>query len=117
MRQFGYLLFVLVQLDVATAFADPLQRNEADWLKTMAFAAHQTSYSGVFVYQSGGGVEMSRVTHIFDKNGEHERVEGLGGAKREIIRDNDHVWLYADGHKKVRVEKRQINRAFPALLP
>ena len=116
MRQSGYLLFMLLQLGVATAFADPMQGNEADWLKTMAFAAHQTNYSGVFVYQSGSRVEMSRVTHISDKNGEHERLEGLGGARRELIRDNDQVWLYAEGHK-LRLEKRQIKRAFPALLP
>ncbi len=114
-RQF--LLFMLLLLAAAaTVFADPLQGNEADWLKTMALAAHQNNYSGVFVYQSGSRVEMSRVTHVSDKNGEHERLEGLGGAKRELIRNNDQVWLYAEGHK-VRVEKSQIKRAFPALLP
>ncbi len=107
---------MLLQLGAATALADPVQGKEADWLRTMAFAAHQSNYSGVFVYQSGSRVEMSRVTHISDKTGEHERLEGLGGARRELIRDNDQAWLYAEGHK-VRVEKRQIRRAFPALLP
>lgn len=107
---------MLVQLGVASAWADPLQGNEAEWLKTMVFAAHQTDYSGVFVYQSGGRVEMSRITHVSDENGEHERLESMGGAKRELIRNNDQVWLYTDG-RKVKVEKRQIKRAFPALLP
>lgn len=116
MRQYNYLFFVLVQLGIASAFADPLRVDESDWLKTMAFAAHQTDYSGVFVYQSGGRVEMSRITHISDSAGEHERLEGIGGERRELIRDNDQVWLYTDGHK-VRVEKRQIKRSFPALLP
>ncbi|MBI5005544.1 MAG: MucB/RseB C-terminal domain-containing protein [Nitrosomonadales bacterium] len=112
----GYLVLLLVQLGVAPALADPIQGNEADWLKTMVFAAHQTDYSGVFVYQSGGRVEMSRITHISDENGEHEHLESLGGGKRELIRNNDQVWLYSDGHK-VKVERRQIKRAFPALLP
>lgn len=116
MRYSGFLFFTLAQLSVAPAFADPLQGDEADWLKTMVFAAHQTDYSGVFVYQSGGRVEMSRITHVTDENGEHERLEGLGGARRELIRNNDQVWVYSDGHKS-RVEKRQIRRAFPALLP
>jgi sigma-E factor negative regulatory protein RseB len=116
MRQAGYLLFLLVQLGLAPALADPLQGDEGDWLKTMAFAAHQTNYSGEFVYQSGGRVEMSRITHISDEEGEHERLEGIGGGRRELIRNNDQVWLYADG-RKVRIEKRQIRRAFPALLP
>lgn len=115
MRQSGYLLFLL-QLVIAPAFAEPARGSEADWLKTMALAAHQVDYSGVFVYQSGGSVEMSRITHISDKDGEHERLEGVGGRRRELIRDNDQVWLFVDGHM-VRVEKRQINRAFPALLP
>ncbi|ADE11513.1 MucB/RseB C-terminal domain-containing protein [Sideroxydans lithotrophicus] len=116
MRQYSYLFFMLLQLGVASAFADPLRADESDWLKTMAFAAHQTDYSGVFVYQSGGRVEMSRITHVSDSAGEHERLEGIGGERRELIRDNDQVWLYTDGHK-VRVEKRQIKRSFPALLP
>jgi sigma-E factor negative regulatory protein RseB len=117
-RQSRYLLFMLVQLGMgmAAAFADPMRGEEADWLKTMAFAAHQTDYTGVFVYQSGGRVEMSRITHVSDKDGEHERLEGLGGKKRELIRDNDQIWLYADG-RKIRVEKRLVKRAFPALLP
>jgi sigma-E factor negative regulatory protein RseB len=116
MRQYSYLFFILLQLGIASAFADPLREDESDWLKTMAFAAHQTDYSGVFVYQSGGRVEMSRITHVSDSSGEHERLEGVGGERRELIRDNDQVWLYTDGHK-VRVEKRQIKRSFPALLP
>ena len=96
LRQSGYLFFMLVQLGVAPAFADPLQGDEADWLKTMVFAAHQTNYSGVFVYQSGGRVEMSRITHISDADGEHERLEGLDGGRRELIRNNDQVWLFTE---------------------
>ncbi len=116
MRQSGYSFFLLLQLVVAPAFADSVQGDEPGWLNDMALAAHQLDYSGVFVYQSGGSVEMSRITHVVDKNGEHERLEEVGGRKRELIRDNDQVWLFADGHK-VRIEKRQIKRAFPALLP
>jgi len=116
MHQSRYLFFMMLQLGVATAIADPLQDKEAEWLKSMAIAAHQTNYCGVFVYQSGESVEVSRVTHVTDKDGEHERLEGLVGVKREIIRDNDQVWLYSEGHK-VRLEKRQFKSAFPALLP
>lgn len=116
MRQSGPLCFLLLQFAIAPAFADTSRRDETDWLKSMVSAAHQLDYSGVFVYQSGGSVEMSRITHVFDKEGEHERLEGVGGSKCELIRDNDQVWLFTDG-QKVRIEKRQIDRAFPALLP
>jgi sigma-E factor negative regulatory protein RseB len=116
MKQTSFLFCMLVQLGFAPAWADPLQGNEAEWLKTMVFAAHQTDYSGVFVYQAGGRVEMSRITHVSDDNGEHERLESMGGARRELIRNNDQVWLFSQG-RKVKVEKRQLKRAFPALLP
>lgn len=95
--------------------SDPL-RDDADWLRTMAFAAHETNYSGVFVYQSGGRVETSSITHVVDEHGEHERLLGLDGQRREVIRNNDQVWLQL-GDKKVHFEQQRPRRAFPALLP
>ncbi len=96
--------------------ADPARQDDQGWLKTMAFAAHLTDYSGTFIYQSGSHVEISRITHVSDAAGEHERLEGLGGERREIIRNNDQVWCYL-GDGKVLVKKREGGGAFPALLP
>ena len=104
-------------LAVAPAvFADPLWQDELNWLKTMAFAAHQTDYSGTFIYQYGDHVETSRITHIVDRDGEHGRLEGLDGTRREIIRNNDQVWCYLGDHK-IKIEGHQDGRNFPALLP
>lgn len=110
------LLIVLLLATAHDAFADPLWQDELNWLKTMAFAAHQTDYSGTFVYQYGSHVETSRITHIVDRDGEHGRLESLDGARREIIRNNDQVLCYL-GDSKVKVEERQGARTFPALLP
>ncbi len=96
------------------AWADPFQ-DDIKWLETMAFAAHQTDYSGTFVYQYGSHVETSRITHVVDADGEHGRLESLDGVRREIIRNNDEVWCYL-GDSKVKVEQRG-GREFPALLP
>lgn len=112
----AFLFAVSLWAAVPAAFADPLWQDELNWLKTMAFAAHQTDYSGIFVYQYGNQVETSRITHIVDRDGEHGRLEGLDGARREIIRHNDQVWCYL-GDRKVRVEERQGGRKFPAILP
>ena len=109
-------LAALLLVAAPSAFADPLWQDELNWLKTMAFAAHQTDYSGTFVYQYGNHVETSRITHIVDRDGEHGRLESLDGARREIIRNNDQVWCYL-GDRKVKVEERQDGRNFPALLP
>ncbi|MEI7842843.1 MAG: MucB/RseB C-terminal domain-containing protein [Gallionellaceae bacterium] len=99
------------------ALADPL-RDDSGWLNAMAFAAHRTNYSGTFVYQDGEGghVDVSRITHILDAAGEHERLEGLNGVPREIVSSNNQVWLYV-GDRKIRIQKRHDARTFPALLP
>src|ERR1035437_5136492 len=100
------LLLLLPLVYCQSAFADPVLHDEVDWLETMAFAAHQTDYSGTFVYQDGmgGHVEVSRITHISDAAGEHERLEGLNGTRREIVSSNDQVWLFL-GDRKVRIER------------
>jgi len=112
----AFLLASLLLVTAPIAFADPLWQDELNWLKTMAFAAHQTDYSGTFVYQYGNHVETSRITHIVDRDGEHGRLESMDGARREIIRNNDQVFCYL-GDDKVKVEERHGARTFPALLP
>ncbi|TAN80481.1 MAG: hypothetical protein EPN14_05340, partial [Gallionella sp.] len=87
-----------------------------DWLKVVAFAAHQTNYSGVFVYQYGNRVETSRITHVAEPDGEYEKLESLDGPKREIIRHHGQVWCYVH-HRMVQVDSQQGHSRFPSLLP
>jgi sigma-E factor negative regulatory protein RseB len=110
------LLVVFLLTAVSGVSADPVRQDDLSWVKSMAFAAHQTNYSGTFVYQYGGHVETSRITHIADQNGEHGRLESLDGPRREIIRHNDEVWCDM-GNGQVKVALRQGGREFPALLP
>ena len=110
------LLAVILSAFASSVLADPFGQDDVDWLKTMAFAAHQTDYVGTFVYQYGNHVETSRITHVSDSNGEHGRLESLDGTRREIIHSKNQVWCYLGG-RKVSVENRQRHRSFPALLP
>ena len=87
-----------------------------DWLKTVAFAAHQTEYSGVFVYQYDNRVETFRITHVVEPDSEYERLESLDGPKREIIRHHGQVWWYAN-HKMMQMNCQQVRNRFPSLLP
>lgn len=87
-----------------------------DWLKTVAFAAHQADYSGVFVYQYDNHVESSRITHVVETDSEYEKLESLDGPKREIIRHHGQVWCYIN-HKMVQVGSQQGRSSFPSLLP
>lgn len=109
-------MLLAVLLPSPCAMAETVRQDDLGLLKVMAFAAHRTDYSGTFIYQSGNHVETSRITHIFDATGEHERLEGLDGEPREIIRSNDQVWCYL-GDGKVLVKKYDGVRTFPALLP
>jgi sigma-E factor negative regulatory protein RseB len=89
--------------------------NSLDWLKTVAFAGHQTDYSGVFVYQYDNRVETSRITHLAEPDSEYEKIESLDGPKREIVRHHGQVWSYLN-HKMIQVDSHEGRGRFPSLL-
>lgn len=79
-------------------------------------AAQRENYTGTFIYQQGNQVLSSRVTHVADKTGEHEKLELLDGQVREFIRHNDDVRCYVPDNKLILVERRARYDSFPALL-
>jgi len=111
----------LVLLAIGSALAAPAhgdQHGDAlGWLQKMAAAAQRLNYTGTFTYQSGGSSETSRITHLVDAAGEHEKLEVLDGSPREVLRNNDEVRCFLPDDKLVIVEKRGQSKAFPALLP
>lgn len=100
---------------VANVYAEE-RPDSLDWLEIVAFAGHQTDYSGVFVYQYDNRVETSNIIHVTEANGEYEKLESLDGPKREIIRHDGQVWDYIN-HKMVQVGNQQGRSRFPSLLP
>ena len=86
------------------------------WLRKIATASRQLNYTGTFVYQHGRHMESSRIVHMSDAGGEHEKLETLDGPPREIIRTNENVTCYVPDSKTVIIEKR-TSRNFPALIP
>lgn len=101
----------------AIALAEPPAGDGSAWLQKIASVAHRLNYSGTFVYNHGGYMETSRIAHLSDESGEHERMEVLDGSPREIIRNNDEVICFISANKTVIVEKRKARKSFPALLP
>ncbi|MEO8333175.1 MAG: MucB/RseB C-terminal domain-containing protein [Gallionella sp.] len=110
----GKLLGGLLLTVGANAYAEERQVC-LDWLKIVAFAGHQTDYSGVFVYQYDNRVETSRITHLAEADSEYEKIESLDGPKREIIRHHGQVWSYIN-HQMVQVDSHQGRGRFPSLL-
>ena len=98
------------------AVAAKVNAESLDWLKIVAFAAHQTDYSGVFVYQYDNRIETSRIIHVVEADGEYEKLESLDGPKRKIIRHHGQVWCYIN-NKMVQVDSQQVRIRFPAFLP
>jgi sigma-E factor negative regulatory protein RseB len=98
--------------------AEPAQQLDGlGWLKKVAAAAHQSNYTGTFIYQYGSHVETTRIVHLKDETGEHEKLESLDGPPREIVRSNDEVLCYQADSTSVVVEKKKLGKSFPALLP
>ncbi|HSD60736.1 MAG TPA: MucB/RseB C-terminal domain-containing protein [Burkholderiales bacterium] len=115
----GWLVAAALLLGPAAAWAaDPAPADPVAWLQRIATAARSLNYTGTFVYQHGTRVETSRIVHYVDATGnELERLEGLDGPMREVIRSNDEVKCYKPDSRTVWIEKRQARKSFPALLP
>lgn len=91
---------------------DPLS-----WLGRIASASRQLNYSGTFIYQTGRQFETSRIAHLVDATGEHERLEVLDGSPREVIRSNSAVRCVLPEQKVVIIDEPGGRRAFPARIP
>lgn len=116
MRWFAGLAAGLILLSPIPGFAqgnnDPLS-----WLGRISTAGQRLNYTGTFIYQSGGGFETSRITHLIDASGEHERLEVLDGSPREVIRNNREVRCVLPDQKTVIIDRSGGQRAFPSRLP
>lgn len=112
MRRWFVCCSLLLTISQAYALEGQASLN---WLKTAAFAGHQTEYSGIFVYQYGNRLETSKITHLIEADSEYERLESLDGPKREIVRHHGQVWCFLN-HKMVQVDSQQGRGGFPSLL-
>ncbi|MDB5888263.1 MAG: siderophore-interacting protein [Rhodocyclales bacterium] len=82
------------------------------WLHRMSQASRTLNYSGLFVYQSGGRTESSRITHVVDGSGQQERLETVDGASREVIRNNDEVQTFFPKERLLVID-RAVAGSFP----
>ena len=95
-------------------------RSEAQWIQAARTAAQRTNYTGTIIYQAGGEMTSSRITHVFDGSKSHERIQTLDGKPREYLRkrsdSDDEVQCLIPESKKIVVEKRSVEESFPALV-
>jgi len=86
-------------------------------LQHIAQGSRQLTYSGTFVYRSGGKVDTSRIAHSLIDGMEMERIEALDGSPREVVRAGGEVKCFFPEEKLVIIENRASGRGFPAMLP
>lgn len=113
------LALVLLALAGSTLVPATVSRaaEPIEWLGRIVTAAQRLSYSGTFVYESGGHTETSRITHVVDGSGEREKLEVLDGSPREVVRNNDEVRCFLPAERMVIVDRQGSRKAFPARLP
>lgn len=109
--------FLAVLLLALSAQAVRAEGDALAWLQGIHAATQKLSYTGTFVYRSGGQTETSRIVHVVDRSGIRERLETLEGYPREIIRDGDEVKCYLPDRMTVKVDKQTNHKIFPGLLP
>lgn len=78
--------------------ADQEHSEAVYWLDKMGAAMREQSYHGTFIYMRGPRFDTVEVTHQYKNGEEFERLKNVSGAKREIVRHNEHaVCLHAEG--------------------
>lgn len=87
------------------------------WLQRIQSATQKLNYTGTFVNQYGQQVETSRITHVVDATGPHERLEALDGVPREMVRHRDEVICYFPASHTVKIDRQPDWRLFPGILP
>jgi sigma-E factor negative regulatory protein RseB len=106
-------LIASVLLAPAAALAD----DGLALLQRIAQGSRQLTYSGTFVYRSGGKVDTSRVVHSLSDGLEVERIEALDGSPREVMRAGAEVECFLPEEKLLIIENSSRQRGFPAILP
>jgi len=103
----------------ATLAQESRARTDVQWIQAVRQAAHRVNYQGTVVYQAGGEMRSSRVTHMFDGSYSHERIQTLDGKPREYIRRrseaNDEVQCLIPETRRIVIEQRKVEESFPGL--
>ncbi|MBK8119254.1 MAG: MucB/RseB C-terminal domain-containing protein [Sulfuritalea sp.] len=107
----------LALLAILLAPTPALAEDGLTLLQRIAQGSRQLTYSGTFVYRSGGRVDTSHIAHSLVNGIEVERIEALDGSPREVTRAGSEVKCFLPEEKLVIIENRSSQRRFPALLP
>ena len=85
-------------------------------LQRMSDAAKTLNYSGTFIHTNADSTITSRITHLYDRGDEWEKIESIDGPRQETIRRNDEMYCFQPDSKTVRLDRRMTGKFFPSLV-
>ncbi len=106
---------LMLLLSLVTAAAQAAQGDLVTFLREVQGAARTLDYSGVYYYQQGSFIQSTRLVHVVDGAGEHERLEVLDGEPRECLRAGDMQRCLRPEHRIIIVQPARSDH-FPGLL-
>jgi len=110
-----FFRILLLLLPLSSALAQDY--SAVQWLQRIYSATQKLNYIGTFIYQQGTEAESSRIVHVVDASGTHERLETLDGMPREVLRNKDEVVCYLPTSGTMKIDRQPGWRWFPSLLP
>ncbi len=113
------VVFLFALLSNAALAGTPLSSQDSmALLQKISSAAHQLNYQGTFIFQRESQIESTRIYHLVDQSGEHQRIVRLDGPPREIICNGREMRFYYPDQQSMERERHAVaRRGFPALLP
>ncbi len=100
-------LFPLLAVFSLHAPAAAVEKDVVGWLQAMVESVRTLNYQGDFVHLHDDNLELMRVIHTVDANGEKERLVSLNGAAREVVRDDASVTCIAPDAKSILINGRK----------
>lgn len=82
----------------------------------MSEAARTLNYEGILVFTHNNKMDVMRILHKYDENGEREKIMSLTGPAREIIRNNQTVTCIFPDTREVMVERSKA-QSYTSRLP
>jgi sigma-E factor negative regulatory protein RseB len=103
-----------IQPCLAQSPVDTISSQEL--INRMSEATKKLNYEGEFVFTRGEQMDVMRMMHKSDNNGEREKIISLTGPAREIIRNNQTVTCIFPDTQQVMVERSHA-QSFATKLP
>lgn len=115
MQRFFSCLFFLMACNAIYADGFESDPKAVTLLEQATHAANDLSYSGMFVYQHDGQMDMMNIIHGQVNGIPFTKIESMDGQRREILKKNNKLSCVFPDKKLVQIEKETTRNFFPSI--